>query len=87
MKCYGEIDYLKRTITIDRKKSTFSTSLNRNTIQIDRTVALWFLEKQRKSISIDKEKYKVISIYIPYFSDWVILQNDYLPHVGEYFLN
>ena len=87
MKCYGEIDYLKRTIDIDRKPFTFSTELNRNTIQIDRVVALWLLEKQRKSISIDKEKYKVISVYIPYFTNWVILQNDYLPHLGEYFLN
>lgn len=87
MKCCFDIDYFKRTTTIERKSYTFSTSLNRNTIQIDRVIALWFLEKQRKNISIDKEKYKVISFHIPYFSDWVILQNDYLPLAGEYFLN
>jgi len=87
MKYDFEIDFLKRTIGIDRKLYTFSTELNRSTIQIDRVIALWFLEKQRKNISIDKEKYKVISVYIPYFSDWVMLQNDYLPYLGEYFLN
>lgn len=87
MKCYGEIDYFKKTIDIDRKNSTISTEFKRNTITIDRVVALWVLEKQRRTISIDREKYKVISIYIPYFSDWVILQNEYLPIQGEYFLN
>lgn len=87
MKCNFEIDYLKRMIDIERKPYTFSTALDHNTIQIDKVVALWFLEKSIKKISIDKEKYKIISVYVPYFSDWVVLQNDYLPHAGEYFLN
>jgi len=88
MRCYGEIDFLKKTISIEKKEPyTFSTDLKRNTITIDRVVALWLLDKKLRIISIDREKYKVISVYIPYFSDWVNLQNDYLPYLGEYFLN
>jgi hypothetical protein len=87
MKSYGEIDFLKRTISIEKKSRIISTEKKRNTVVIDRLVALWLLEKRVRTVSIDREKYKVISVHVPYFSDWVILQNDYLPMAGEYFLN
>jgi hypothetical protein len=87
MRCYGEIDFHRPTTVIEKISSTIQTNLNRRIISIDRVVALWLLEKQRSTISIDKETYKVISVYVPYFTEWVILQNDYLPQAGEYFLN
>lgn len=87
MKCYKEIDFKKSTIDIDRKLFNIITERKRSTTAIDRIIALWFLEKQRKIVSIDKEKYKVITVRIPYPEDWVILQNEYLPFLGEYFLN
>ena len=87
MKCKFEIDYFKKTINIERRRNIFSTELKRNTIAINRIIALWLLEKRIKTVAINKDKYKIISIHVPYFSDWVILQNDYLPIYGEYFLN
>jgi hypothetical protein len=86
MRCYSEIDYIKKTIEIERKRHTFSTELHHDIIIINRILLSWFLEQKRNTISIDKE-YKVFSIYVPYFTDWVLLQNDYLPYNGEYFLN
>ena len=87
MQCNFEIDYFKKTLAIDRKLSTKSTEFKRSTIAINRIIASWILEKQTKSISIDREKFRTIPIYIPYFTDWVTLQNEYLPYLGEYFLN
>lgn len=87
MKCNFEIDYHKPTTFIDRKIFNISTELKRTTISIDRIVSLWLIEKQIKKVLIVKDKYKIISVHVPYFSDWVILQNDYLPIAGEYFLN
>jgi hypothetical protein len=87
MKCYGEIDFKRSTIDIEEKLYNLSTELKRNTISIDRLVSLWLIEKQVKKVLIVKDKYKIISVHVPFFTDWVILQNDYLPIQGEYFLN
>jgi hypothetical protein len=87
MKCYQEIDFKRKTISVEEKLYTLSTELKRKTTKIDRIVSLWLIEKQRKTILITKSNYKVIRVNVPYFTDWVILQNDYLPIVGEYFLN
>ena len=87
MQCNFEIDFLRKTIAIEKRSQTLTTELKRTTIAIDRIVALWLLEKRVTTVSIDKEKYKLVTISVPYFSDWVILQNDYLPIQGEYFLN
>lgn len=87
MQCNFEIDFLRKTIAIEKRSQTLTTELKRATIAIDRIVSLWLLEKRVTTVVIDKEKYKVVTISVPYFSDWVILQNDYLPIQGEYFLN
>jgi hypothetical protein len=82
-----EIDYLQKKITIDIKKSNIFTEYKSKTLSIDRLITLFAIEKIKKNIYIDRFKYKAIRVNIPYFSDWVILQNDYLPISGEYFLN
>ena len=87
MQCNFDIDYFKKTLAIDRKLNTYSTEVNHSTIKIDRIVSSWLLEKQSSTVLIDKEKFRTIPIYIPYFTDWVNLQNEYLPYLGEYFLN
>jgi len=87
MKCSFDIDFKRKTIFVEKKLSTLSTELKRKTTEIDRIVSLWLIEKQRKTILITKPNYKVIRVNVPYFTDWVILQNEYLPHAGEYFLN
>lgn len=87
MKYSGEIDFKKSTISIEKKVYNISTELKRNTISIDRIIALWFLEKQTKQILIDRETYRVIRVNVPVPFNWVNLQNDYLPLEGEYFLN
>jgi len=87
MQCNFDIDFLRKTIAIEKRSQTLTTELKSTTIAIDRLVALWILEKRVTTVSIDKEKYKLVTISVPYFSDWVILQNDYLPIQGEYFLN
>jgi len=86
----GEIDYIKKTITIEKKISLISSELKRNPVMINRILPIWSLERQIVQIghiSIDRFKYKVIRINVPFYSDWVILQNEYLPTQGEYFLN
>ena len=87
MRCKFEIDYNRPTTFIDRKIFNISTERKIKTTSIDRIVSLWLIEKQIKKVLIVKDKYKIISVHVPYFSDWVILQNDYLPVTGEYFLN
>lgn len=87
MRCYSEIDFKRKTISIEEKLFDIFIELKRKTFSVDRIFILYLLEQKRKQIAIDKMKYKVISIYIPYFTDWVILQNDYLPNSGEYYLN
>jgi len=87
MRCYSEIDYKRKTIDIEERLYNLSTELKRKTISIDKLVSLWLIEKQVKKVLIVKDKYRIISIHVPYFTDWVVLQNDYLPVQGEYFLN
>ena len=87
MKCEFEIDYLKKNISIERQNFNRILDLKKSTVVIDRVVASWLLEKKVSTVFIDKEKYKIISIYIPQYSEWVILQNGYLPISGAYFLN
>jgi len=89
MKCVFEVDYLKKNIEIDRKLSTLSVNKKLSTITIDKIVKAWLLEKRKSTVSIDKEKYKIITVRVPIpgVSDWVIVQNDYLPTQGSYFLN
>jgi len=87
MKCKFEIDYFKSNILAEKKIFTTSTELKRVTNKIDRIVSLWLVEKQLKQILITRPNYKVIRVNVPYIADWVILQNEYLPMTGEYFLN
>lgn len=87
MKCYFEIDFLKRVTSIERTSISIETELKRKTISIDRIVALWLAQKARKTITIDRFTYKVIRVNIPVPFDFVYLQNEFLPNKGEYFLN
>ena len=87
MKCSFEIDYLRKNTIIEKQFHNFSVEKKTATTKIDRLVALWLIEKHRKQIVIIKPEYRVIRVNVPYFTDWVILQNDFLPQVGEYFLN
>lgn len=84
---YGKIDYLRKTTTLERKSYTVNVNLKKTPVIIDRIQVAWLLEKRKRRISIERSKYKILTINIPMYSDWVILHNDYLPVQGEYFLN
>jgi hypothetical protein len=87
MKCKFDIDFKRPTTLLNFKRPTISTELKRNTIFINRLISRWLIEKQTKKIFIDRIKYKIVRVNVPVPFDFVILQNDYLPTKGEYFLN
>jgi hypothetical protein len=61
--------------------------IDRPVYSITKTSIREKIEYLISSIKIDKSTYRVITVNIPFPFDFVILQNDYLPTKGEYFLN
>lgn len=87
MKCNFEIEYLRPEIKIDRRLSTFSTEYKRKTNSIERILDLISIERKKKTAVLVKYNGAVIKIYVPINTDWIWMQNRFLPTKGQYFLN
>jgi len=81
------IDFKKIKHTIETKNAVPSIELNKTIVQINNIAIRKAIEIKKETVSIEKARFEVKIVYIPYFSDFAILQNDYLPNMGEYFLN
>lgn len=87
MKCSFEIDYLRKNTEIDRKLSTISTEFKNKTLFIEKILSTLSIEKKKKTSVLVDYNGAVIKIYIPINADWAVLQNNFLPSKGQYFLN
>lgn len=88
MLCRKEIDFKKRPVQIENRINLFAISQIKlvNSIELfKKTIAI--IEKSPYKIEIKQSQYKIIRFNVPVPFNFVILQNDYLPLKGEYFLN